>query len=231
MTALAAEQATSAGHIERVRRRFASVGCAQLADAAADFVVSLRLPAVPRNGRPRICGPVFPVATADDMLPALQALAETPPGHVLFIHNTVSPSEAIVGDIFLTSAQVQGLGGIVVDGAVRDLTDLAMIDVPVFSTEVTFVSARTTDQRATDLPHTVEVAGVTVRPGDWLFGDPDGFLLLPADKVGPVLAAGAVLRDREEALKSAMLRDRKTLADLTHLAAFLDGTGELGFTP
>ncbi|GIJ24269.1 RraA family protein [Micromonospora lutea] len=225
------QRPTDEEHIDRIRRRFATVGCAQLADAAPDFVVPLRLPAMPRNGRPRMCGPVFPVATNDDMLPALQALAETPPGHVLFIHNTVTPSEAIVGDIFLTSAAVQRLGGIVVDGAVRDLTDLVAIDVPVFSTQVTFVSARTTSQRATDLPQTVEVAGVSVRPGDWLFGDPDGLLLLPAERVGAVFAAGAVLRDREEALKKAMQHDGKSLADLTHLGDFLDGTGDLGFTP
>ncbi|GIJ35900.1 RraA family protein [Micromonospora sediminimaris] len=225
------QRPTDEEHINRIRRRFATVGCAQLADAAPEFVVPLHLPAVPRNGRPRVCGPVFPVATTDDMLPALQALAQTPPGHVLFIHNTVTRSEAIVGDIFLTSAAVQRLGGIVVDGAVRDLTDLAVIDVPVFSTQVTFVSARTTSQRAIDLPQTVEVAGTAVRPGDWLFGDPDGFLLLPADRVGAVFAAGAVLRDREEALKKAMQHDGKTLADLTHLDDFLDGTGDLGFTP
>jgi 4-hydroxy-4-methyl-2-oxoglutarate aldolase len=228
---LVVESGMDEARIDRVRQRFYGIGCAQLADAAAEYVRPLRLPLVPRNGRPRVCGPVFPVVTADDMLPCLQALAQTPPGWVLFIHNTVSPSEALVGDIFATSAEVQRLGGIVVDGAVRDLADLADIDVPVFATEVTFVSARTTDQRAEQVPGTVTVAGTTLRPGDWLFGDADGFAVVAAERAGAVLAAGAVLREREEALKQAMRERGQSLADLTNLAAFLDGTGDLGYVP
>lgn len=217
--------------IERLRHGFDGVGCAQLADAAPEYAVPLRLQLAARNGLSTVCGPVFPVTTDDDMLPCLQGLAATPPGWVLFIHNTVRPSEALVGDIFTESARVQRLGGIVVDGAVRDLADLADIPVPVFSTEVTFVSARTTDVRAQQVPNAVTVAGCELRPGDWLFGDPDGFLTVPARRVGSVLAAGAVLRRREEGLREAMRERGRTLADLTGLADFLSGTGELKFNP
>ncbi|MFB7947226.1 RraA family protein [Kitasatospora phosalacinea] len=217
--------------IAALRARFEQVGCAQLADAARDLITVLDLPLAARNGRPRVCGPVFPVATDDDMLPCLQALAATPPGWVLLLHNRVTPSEALAGDIFAASAAAQRLGGIVVDGAVRDLLELAPLPVPVFSTQVTYVSARTTETRADQVPQTVRAGGCEIRPGDWIFGDADGFLLLAEDRVSAVLAAGAVLRNQEEKLIDAITRGDGTLAELTGLADFLAGTGPLTFAP
>jgi 4-hydroxy-4-methyl-2-oxoglutarate aldolase len=214
-----------------IRDRFAGVGVAQMADAAPEYVRPLRLPLQPRNGRPRVCGPVFPVTTNDDMLPCLQALAATPAGWVLLIHNLTVPSEAIVGDIFAASAQVQGLAGIVVSGAVRDLQDLRDIDVPVFSTEVTFVSARTTHRRAEQVPVPVDLGGVAVKPGDWLFGDADGFLVVEAERAAAVVTAGAVLRKREDGLKAAIRQDRRSVADLTNLSGYLEGSSQLGYVP
>jgi 4-hydroxy-4-methyl-2-oxoglutarate aldolase len=221
----------TAPRMQSIRDRFAGVGCAQMADAAPEYVRPLRLPLHPRNGRTRVCGPVFPVVTDDDMLPCLQALAETPPGWVLLIHNLTFPSEAIVGDIFAASAQVQGLAGIVVKGAVRDLQDLADITVPVLSTEVTFVSARTTDRRAEQVPMSVDLDGVAIKPGDWLFGDPDGFLMVGAERALAVVTAAAVLRKREDGLKAAIRHDRRSVTELTNLSGYLDGTGQLGYVP
>ncbi|MEU6222470.1 RraA family protein [Streptomyces sp. NPDC047042] len=217
--------------IATFRRRFAEVACAQLADSAAEFTNPLPLPLVARNGLPRVCGPVFPVTTSDDMLPCLQGLAAAPPGWVLFIHNEISPSEGLAGDIFVASAEVQRLGGIVVNGAVRDLEAIADIPVPVFSTEVNFVSARTTSVLAEAVPDTVDVAGCRLAPGDWIFGDEDGFLMLPESHVSAVLASGAVLREREDRLRRTMREQGRTLAELTGLDEFIAGSGPLKFNP
>lgn len=227
--------------ISRLRARFCEadgsgpdvthLGCAQLHDAAPDMVKVIHLPLAPRTPLTRVCGPVFPVTTDDDMLPCLQALAEAPPGWVVYIKNRVIPSQALVGDIYTASARVQRLGGIVVEGAARDLADLPPLRVPVFSTSVTFVSARTAEVAAADVPQAVESGRVTLRPGDWVFGDPDGFLAVAADDIEAVFAAAAVLRRREQALKAAMREKNATLAELTRLADFLAGTGTLAFSP
>ncbi|GIF42909.1 RraA family protein [Actinoplanes xinjiangensis] len=222
---------TVADRDAQLRRRFDGLGCAQLADAAGEFVTPLRLDLRPRNGRPRLCGPLFPVVTADDMLPCLQALASAPAGSVLFLHNTTTPSEALAGDIFVTSAAVQGLAGIIVNGAVRDLADLRDIDVPVFSTEVTFVSARTTATRSETVPAVVDIGGATLRPGDWIFADEDGFLVVEQHRVSAAITAAAVLRQREDGLKEAIRDTGRTLADLTDLTGFLNGEADLGFVP
>jgi len=220
----------SIDYVQGINDRFAAIGVAQLADAANRYVRVLPLPLAARSPVPRVCGPVFPVETDNDMLPCLQALAAAPPGWVLLIGNTAETSEALVGDIFTVAAQSQGLSGVVVHGAVRDLADLDDMAIPVFSTSVTFVSARTTDRIANAVPGQVTLAGVTVSPGDWIFGDPDGFLVVPASQVGAVMIAGRVLRDREEKLKAA-LREGQRLARLTGLDDFLAGAAPLGFVP
>ncbi|GHH77831.1 hypothetical protein GCM10018781_52110 [Kitasatospora indigofera] len=215
--------------ITRLRQEFSQVSTSQLADASGDLVTALRLPLRSRNGLPRVAGPAFPVTTDDDMLPCLQALAATPPGWILLLVNEQRPSEALAGDILTASALAQRLGGLVVDGAVRDLDDLAELPIPVFSTEVTLVSARTTRERAPHVPQTVRTGGVEVRPGDWLVGDADGFVVVPEDKVTAVLSAGRLLRAREDRLKQSIRDGAGTLAELTGLADFLAGTGELRF--
>ena len=217
--------------LAEVREAFARVSTAQMADAAGQLVQRVDRPFVARNGRPRVCGPAFPVETDDDMLPCLQALAAVPRGHVLVIVNRTSPSEALVGDIYLTSALVQGVAGVVVDGAVRDLEDLQEIDVPVFSTEVTFASARTTDRRADAVPATVSLGGADIAPGDWICGDLDGFLVAPAREVRAVMLAAAILREREEALRATIRGTGSTLAELTNLESYLRGEAPLGFVP
>jgi 4-hydroxy-4-methyl-2-oxoglutarate aldolase len=217
--------------IAALREQFAGIGCAQLHDAAPDMVTVLPLPLVARTPQTRVCGPLFPVYTDDDMLPCLQALAAVPPGWVLYLRNRVDPSEALAGDIFIASARQQRLGALVVDGAVRDVDQLAPLGVPVFSTQVTYVSARTAAKAADQLPQTVESAGVTLRPGDWLLGDRDGFMVVAADALSAVMAAGAVLRQRERGLLEAMDQRGATLAELTGLDDYLAGRAPLNFTP
>jgi len=213
-----------------VAARFSEIGVAQLADAAGDIISVLDLPLRARTAATHICGPAFPVQTDDDMLPCLQALAAAPAGSVLYIVNIAERSEALVGDIFTVAAQTQGLCGIVVDGAARDLADIAQMDFPVFSTSVTYVSARTTDTPCDTVPQTVRSGGLVVEPFDWVFGDPDGFCIVPAARVDTVLMGAAVLRNREVKLKER-LREGHRLDALTGLDKFLAGTGELGFVP
>jgi 4-hydroxy-4-methyl-2-oxoglutarate aldolase len=216
--------------VATVRERFRAIGVAQLSDVGGEYVRVLRLALTARTRPKEVCGPLFPVETDNDMLPCLQALASAPAGAVVYIKNRAEESEALVGDIFATAAHVQGLGGIVVDGAVRDLADLGEMEIPVFSTSVTFLSARTTTVRALTVPHSVRSGGTTLSPGEWLFGDPDGFLVVPAEHANALLLGGRLLRDREESLKDAIRRG-EPFSKITGLDGFLAGSGPLGFVP
>ncbi|WP_437962319.1 RraA family protein (plasmid) [Sorangium sp. So ce119] len=218
--------------LERVRavqQKFLQFGCAQLYDAAPEHTVVLELPLIARTPRNRVAGPVFPVSTDNDMLPCLLGLAEAPPGSVLFIHNSAERPLAVAGDIYVISARQQGLNGLIVDGAVRDVDFLQDLDFPVFSRSVTYVAAKQTDQRPPELPCAVQLGDLLLEPGDWIFGDSDGLLLIKRKNLGAVFNGAILVSQREEKLKAGILAG-STLAELSGLREFVSGTGQLRFS-
>lgn len=214
--------------IERLSSMFRALGCAQLHDAARAHAKVVDPAIVCRTPGWNAAGPVFPVSTANDMLPCLQALHHVPPGWVIFVSNTTAESDALAGDIFVSACKERLLGGLIVRGAVRDIDALQELKFPVFSSCVTYVSAKTARVPAATVPQTVTVGSCTLRPGDWIFADADGVLALPQRYASAVLRAATVLNETEQQLK-AKLRAGDTLGGLCGLDDFLAGNAPLRF--
>ena len=119
---------------------------------------------------------------------------------------------------------------LVVDGAVRDVDFIRDLEFPVFSAEVCFVSAKTAQVPAADVPATVTVGAVEVEPGDWIFGDGDGMLAIKRRFVSAVINGALLLLAEEEALKAALVRGDR-FGDLCGLGDHLAGRGPLRFDP
>ena len=90
--------------------------------------VDKSLPVVDPGIRPltaavRICGPAYTVVAAGEFLSVLQAIGEAAPGDVLVVQAGGAPLAAL-GELLATEAARRGLGGIIVDGYVRDRTGL-----------------------------------------------------------------------------------------------------------
>ncbi|MCX4778470.1 RraA family protein [Streptomyces sp. NBC_01264] len=222
--------------IAEIRADFAGFGCAQLRDAAPKYVEVVAWPLQRRTPVTHLAGPAFPVATDNDMLPVLQGLDATPPGHVLLVTNTAPRSEALAGDILATAAVAQGLGGLVVNGAVRDVGYLRGLDLAVYSTEVDIISAKTALVPAAQLPMEVTVpivdesgsvdATIEVGAGDWVFGDEDAVVLVRARHLSAVFSAARILQGQEEQLREA-LRGGHRLSEVCGLHDYIAGTGPL----
>lgn len=220
--------------IDRARAIFQEIGCAQLSDAfqkasSIDRNALLVFPGIMcRTPGLKLAGPAFPVNTHNDMLPALQALHAAPEGHVLFVHNRAESSEALAGDIFVKDAKNARLGGLVVDGAVRDLDDVRRLDFPVFSRSVNFVSAKTAEKPAAEVPEPVRLGSSVVKPGDWVFGDNDGLLVVEARFVSALMHGAQLVEEMERALKGRLDAGER-LGDVCRLSEFLEGTAPLRF--
>ncbi len=219
-----------ATRIDELRQAFQGIGTAQIHDAARDKVRVLDLGLVLRSPALKLAGPAYPVETDDDILPGLQALEVAPPGSVVFIHDRAKRGDAIAGDIVVTTVKEQGLGGLVVNGSMRDIEFIQDIGVPVFSRHVTPVSAKT-EVPAAALPCSVTLAdGIELHPGDWLFGDVDGMVLVPQDVVRAVVASALMIYRREEEVKTA-LRSGERLSALTGLQDFVSDGTPMRFRP
>ncbi len=185
---------------------FGQVAVASVADAV-DKVCGRRgyLDSVikPRINDKRICGPAATVleAATDEFVPpqhALDLIDEAVAGSVIVISIEGGVSEvAVWGGLMTAGAVANGHVGAVLDGGVRDLTEIRRdYDFPVYARAV---SPGTTLGRyrtvASQVP--VCVGGVIVHPGDIVVGDVDGVVIVPKAQAEAVLNMAREIDVRE----------------------------------
>ena len=136
----------------------------------------------------------------NDFLAVLQALTEVKSGDVLVV-NTCGSNRAVAGGLFTTEADRRGVRGLVVDGPIRDIDDLA---IPTYSTLVTPYAGtvQTPGEGVDRFP--INCGGVTVNPGDLIFGDVDGVLVGSLDTFATCLSEAENIVAVEKQLMKGM---------------------------
>ena len=147
-------------------------------------------------GRKYLCGKAVTFHCApDDNLALHQALYRAPPGSVLIGDGGGTRRFGLFGELMGTEAVARGLGGLVVEGTVRDLADLDRLGLPVLCSGS--APAQCCKVEIISVQELVEVGGVLVRPGDQVIADRDGAAVVPADIWPEVRAAATTLAARE----------------------------------
>jgi regulator of ribonuclease activity A len=146
-------------------------------DTTGDFRV---LPSVfpSYGGRTRFAGRVSTVQCFEDNAGVRAALEEPGGGRVLVVDGGASLRRALVGGNLGALAQANGWSGIVVNGCVRDATELAACDIGVRALALMPLPPHKRNPGQRDVP--VFIQGVWVRPGDRLVADEDGMVAMPA---------------------------------------------------
>lgn len=126
----------------------------------------------------------------------LEVLDQAEPGSVLVYVMQDGLEIAAMGNLMATTAKVRGLEGAVIDGAVRDITEIRQIGFPVWSRRV---SPATSVGRMVSVDKQVPVScgGIPVRPGDYVVGDADGVVVVPQEATARVLELLAQYADKE----------------------------------
>ena len=107
------------------------------------------------------------------------------------------------GELLSTASSVRGAAGALMDGLVRDIRAIRTMGFPVFHGGIGPLDSKGRGKiMAVDVP--IECAGVRVNPGDLIYGDADGVVIVPQAIEAEVLAAAY------EKLKG----EKSTLADL-----------------
>jgi 4-hydroxy-4-methyl-2-oxoglutarate aldolase len=166
-------------------------------------------------GRPYLCGPALTCACApEDNLAMHAALYQATPGAILVCDGTGTTRCALFGGLMATDAANQGLGGLVLQGPIRDIADVDDLQFPVWCTGTAPGQATKTSVVSVGTP--VIVGGVLVTTGDQIIADPDGIAVVPATHWNAVQADVAALADRE-AKTRARLAAGERLADINGL--------------
>ena len=105
-------------------------------------------------------------------------ISKAPAGSVIVIDRCGDETFACVGEMVATYAQGRGMAGIVVDGPATDSMALNGMEMPVFCTAVSCVTTLILGVSG-DVEIPVSCSGTTVNPGDIVFGDADGVVVLP----------------------------------------------------
>lgn len=151
----------------------------------------------------KLIGRAHTISCSEDFMSVIVGLSQAAPGEVLVI-DTRGSTRAVAGELFSIEAARRGLGGIVIDGSVRDTATIRTLDFPVYARSTNPVSGTIEKLFDTQIP--VRCGGVLVTPGDILFGDDDGILVTSAEELAKLLPLAEQIEARERAVIDRMRR-------------------------
>jgi len=128
----------------------------------------------------RFSGRVVTVKCFEDNSRVKELLATPGAGKVLVVDGAGSLRCALMGDMIAASAVRNGWAGVVIWGCVRDVAELATLGLGIKASAAIPRASTRRDQGLVDVP--VELPGALVNPGDVLFADEDGIVLLTGEQ-------------------------------------------------
>jgi regulator of RNase E activity RraA len=138
-------------------------------------------------------------------LEALDTLAED---DVVVLTTGGDLSAAVWGELLSVAAAAKGARGAVIDGLTRDAAKIREAGFPVFAKGISsYDSHGRSEVIAYDVP--IECDGVAVQPGDIVFGDYDGVVVIPASVVRTVIEKAEVKVQREGIVGEEFKKGRK----------------------
>jgi 4-hydroxy-4-methyl-2-oxoglutarate aldolase len=150
----------------------------------------------------RVAGPAYPVRCAPgDNLMLHAAIYRAAPGSIIVVE-AGDVDYAVAGGNVCAVAQRRGVAAFVVDGVIRDLAEARERRFPVFARGVSPIPGGKDVIGVLNGP--VRCGGVAVSPGDMVVADEEGIVVVPAARLGAILAAAQAraARDAAETLET-----------------------------
>jgi len=143
-----------------------------------------------------LLGPAFTVKSRPgDNLMLHKALDLAQPGDIVVVDAQGDLTNSIMGELMALWAKQRGIGGFIVDGAIRDVGALKKMGIPIYAAGITPAGPYKDGPGEINVP--VVCGGVVVHPGDILVGDEDGIVVInPLD--GEALLEKSKAKSRKE---------------------------------
>ena len=163
----------------------------------------------------RVAGPAFTARTeffpdykqGVDFTPLVEMMSSVRRHEAVVIATRGEMTSAVWGELMSYSAKNSGAVGAVTDGAVRDVPLILKMKprFPVFSAG--FCPADSIGRcRVVETGKVIECGGLRVRPGDYVFGDADGVVVVPKEKVEDAIELAQTKRRTESEFRASIKR-------------------------
>lgn len=170
---------------------------AQIRPLSPDFVVVGR-------AMPILAADVF-ARPQDPYKLEIESVDSLKPGDVVVAKTSGADRTGLWGELLSTAAVARGALGAVVDGCVRDVRRIQRLGFPVFATGIRPVDSMGRSL-VIDYNCPVECCGVLVEPGDVVFGDLDGVVVVPKAVEAEVFERAFAKAERESHSRAALLQ-------------------------
>jgi 3-hexulose-6-phosphate synthase/6-phospho-3-hexuloisomerase len=162
----------------------------------------------------RMVGRALTVQTANgDWAKPVEAIDRAKDGDVIVI-SVGGGNVAVWGELASESAKVMGVRGVVIDGAIRDIDDMAASGFPSFSRYVVPNAGEPKGYGGIGIE--VTICNQTVRTGDWIIGDENGLIVVPKEHAVEVANRSLDVRERENRTREEIRRG-STLSKVNEL--------------
>jgi 4-hydroxy-4-methyl-2-oxoglutarate aldolase len=194
-------------HIERTPKelidQFRGIGTATIHEASGrKGAIDCAIKPISRGVR--LCGPAFTVQChPGDNLMLHKAVERARPGDILVASVQGYYEAGYWGGLMATSAVARKIGGLAIDGSIRDSAEIIQMGFPIFCRG--FCIRGTTKTVLGLINHPILFGGVLVHPGDLILGDDDGMVVVERMECEEVLKA-SIKRIDAEKTKAEKLR-------------------------
>jgi 4-hydroxy-4-methyl-2-oxoglutarate aldolase len=160
----------------------------------------------------RVAGPAFTVTTPPGQnLWIHRALAAAAAGDVLVVVTSGHYDYGYWGDIMTVGARAREIAGLVIDGFVRDSESIARLGFPVFARGLSIRGTKKDTAAPGAFETPVNLADVTVEPGDLVVGDADGVVVVARSSVTEIVEKGRARERREVEVVERLRKGETTL--------------------
>ncbi len=175
--------------------QFSGLASSNLADAMGRF--HFMDPGIQSRSLLPFCGLAVTVCCRPaDNLMVHKAMEIAQPGDVVVVNTCGNTTSAVFGELMCRAAVAKGLGGIVVDGAIRDIEAIKLLGLPAYSRSVSAGGCDKDGPGEINVP--ISCGRTVVAAGDIVVGDVDGVVVVPRDMASGVLECVRQLMDREK---------------------------------
>lgn len=157
-------------------------------------------PSIKARNKATVLGTAITVKSpARDNTMIHKAIDMAQPGDVIVIAADGGMECALCGDIMMNYCKLLGLGGLIIDGCIRDIDEISQMEFPVFAKGIN-PNGPLTKTGPGEINVPVMFGGKIVCPGDIILGDETGLIVIKQDEAAEILKNAKALNKKESEL-------------------------------